>query len=146
NLIEKGVEKDHIYFVGNTMIDTLVANMSRLQKPTLFDALSLKQGEYIAMTLHRPSNVDEEEKLAGLIQLIGAKCADKPVIFPVHPRTKQNLEKMSNLPKNIHLTDPMGYLEFMFLIKNAFAVVTDSGGIQEETTFLGIPCLTLREN
>lgn len=146
NLIEKGVEKEHIYFVGNTMIDTLVANFDRLQKPALFDALSLQSGEYIAMTLHRPSNVDEEEKLAGLIQLIGAKSADKNVVFPVHPRTKQNLEKMSNLPKNIHLTDPMGYLEFMYLIKNAFAVVTDSGGIQEESTFLGIPCLTLREN
>src|SRR5699024_7227738 len=73
-------------------------------------------------------------------------CADKAIIFPVHPRTRQNLEKLSDLPKNIHLTDPLGYLEFMYLIKNAFAVVTDSGGIQEETTFLGVPCLTLREN
>lgn len=146
NLIEKGADKESIYFVGNTMIDTLVANLDRLQKPELFDALSLKAGGYLTMTLHRPSNVDEEAKLAGLIQLIGEKCADKAIIFPVHPRTRQNLEKLSDLPKNIHLTDPLGYLEFMYLIKNAFAVVTDSGGIQEETTFLGVPCLTLREN
>lgn len=146
NLIEKGVPKDNIYLVGNTMIDTLIANENRLSKPSLFDELNLQSGNFITMTLHRPSNVDEEANLSALIQLIGKKCADKTVIFPVHPRTKQNLQKLSDLPKNIHLTDPMGYLEFMFLIKNSFAVVTDSGGIQEETTFLGIPCLTLREN
>lgn len=146
NLIERGAPKGSIFMVGNTMIDTLVANLNRLQKPALFDELGLKQGGYIAMTLHRPSNVDEETNLSNLIQLIGNKCADKTVVFPVHPRTKQNLKKRKNLPNNIHLTEPMGYLEFMFLIKNAFAVVTDSGGIQEETTFLGIPCLTLREN
>lgn len=146
NLIEKGAAKEDIYFVGNTMIDTLVANLDRLKKPDLFDELSLKTKGYLAMTLHRPSNVDEEAKLSGLIQLIGEKAGDRTVVFPVHPRTRQNLEKLSGLPKNIHLTDPLGYLEFMYLIKNAFAVVTDSGGIQEETTFLGIPCLTLREN
>lgn len=146
NLVEKGTNKESIYFVGNTMIDTLVANINRLQKPALFDELALSSGNYITMTLHRPSNVDEEEKLGKLIQLIGEKCADKAVIFPVHPRTRQNLEKLSDLPKNIHLMDPLGYLEFMFLVKNSFAVVTDSGGIQEETTFLGVPCLTLREN
>ena len=146
NLIEKGVPKEQIYLVGNTMIDTLVANIGRLQQPAMFDELSLQAGGYITMTLHRPSNVDEEAKLSALIKLIGEKCADKTIIFPVHPRTRQNLEKISDLPQNIHLTDPMGYLEFMYLIKNAFAVVTDSGGIQEETTFLGVPCLTLREN
>ena len=146
NLIEKGASKENIYFVGNTMIDTLVANLDRLQKPELFDELSLQTQGYLTMTLHRPSNVDEEAKLANLIQLIGEKAGDRTVVFPVHPRTRQNLEKLSGLPQNIHLTDPLGYLEFMYLIKNAFAVVTDSGGIQEETTFLGVPCLTLREN
>ena len=146
NLVEKGAPKESICFVGNTMIDTLVANLDRLQKPELLDELSLRPGSYLTMTLHRPSNVDEEAKLESLIQLIGEKSGNKTVVFPVHPRTRQNLEKLSGLPKNVHLTDPLGYLEFMYLIKNAFAVVTDSGGIQEETTFLGVPCLTLREN
>lgn len=146
NLVKNGIRASQIFLVGNTMIDSLVANLEKLQKPDFYNDLGLSNQNFIVMTLHRPSNVDEEGQLFKLIQLIGNKCRQKQIIFPVHPRTRQNLNKIADLPSNIYLTDPMRYLEFMYLIKDAYAVVTDSGGIQEETTFLGIPCLTLREN
>ncbi|WP_346753159.1 non-hydrolyzing UDP-N-acetylglucosamine 2-epimerase [Splendidivirga corallicola] len=146
NLIEKGCNKSNIYFVGNTMIDSLVSNLGNLVKPALFDDQALSETDYLVMTLHRPSNVDEQSKLAKIINLIGEKCNGKKVIFPVHPRTKQILDQFSSIPENIYCTEPLGYLEFMYLVKNSFAVITDSGGIQEETTYLGIPCITLREN
>ena len=146
NLMEMGADKENIHFVGNTMIDSLVSNIDRLERPAMVEKLGLTKKEFITMTLHRPSNVDEEEKLAAMIEFIGDKCKGKEVIFPVHPRTRKILEKFNKIPSNIHLTEPLRYLEFMYLVKNAFAVVTDSGGIQEETTFLQVPCLTLREN
>lgn len=146
NLVEQGCKKLSIFFVGNTMIDSLIANLDRLQKPALYNELGLQEKNYLVMTLHRPSNVDEEEKLAALLKVINDNAKHRKVIFPVHPRTKTNLQKLNSNYDNIHMIDPLGYLEFMFLVKNAFAVITDSGGIQEETTFLKIPCITLREN
>ncbi len=146
NLITTGAKNDQIYFVGNTMIDSLIANQSKFVKPAAFDDLNLQQKNYLVMTLHRPSNVDEMDKLARIINLIDSKFTDKKIIFPVHPRTRQVLEKLNLSTRNIHLTEPLRYPEFMYLVKESFAVITDSGGIQEETTYLGIPCLTLRNN
>ena len=146
NLVQQGIEKDHIAMVGNTMIDSLVGNLERLEEPSLYKELNLRPQSFYTMTLHRPANVDEEQKLKYLLDLIDEKSGDKPIIFPVHPRTEQILERLNFKGKNIHLTPPLRYLEFMFLVKNSFAVITDSGGIQEETTYLGIPCMTLREN
>lgn len=146
NLVEKGGDKSSIYFVGNTMIDSLVANLNNFVKPEIDAGIDLDKGDYFVMTLHRPSNVDEEEKLSDIIQLIGKNAKHRPVIFPVHPRTRNNLNKLTKIPSNIIMIDSLRYNEFMYLVKNAFAVITDSGGIQEETTFLNIPCITLREN
>ncbi|MCH2045393.1 MAG: UDP-N-acetylglucosamine 2-epimerase (non-hydrolyzing) [Saprospiraceae bacterium] len=144
-LIQTGSNPDHIHFVGNVMMDTLVANLDRLQEPPLYKEHQLSKGSYYLMTLHRPSNVDEEQELKRLITLLSEQVEEKPIIFPAHPRTQKQLKAL-DLPQNIIMVDPLRYLEFIFLVKNAFAVLTDSGGIQEETTYLGIPCFTLREN
>ncbi len=146
HLKKAGIPDEAIYFVGNTMIDTLIANLGNLRAPEVFEKQQLKPGGYWVMTLHRPSNVDEAHKLLGLLNLIAENAGEKPVIFPVHPRTANTLKDLGELPSNIVFTDPLPYLEFMYLVKNAAAAVTDSGGIQEETTYLGIPCITLREN
>ncbi|GJM29388.1 MAG: UDP-N-acetyl glucosamine 2-epimerase [Cyclobacteriaceae bacterium] len=146
NLMKAGIPSDAIFFVGNTMIDTLIANLDNLRAPDIFEQQQLQSGNYWIMTLHRPSNVDEAQKLLGLLTLISSNAAGKPVIFPVHPRTANTLKDLGDLPANIIFTDPLPYLEFMYLVKNASAAITDSGGIQEETTYLGIPCITLREN
>lgn len=146
NLIRTGVDPDRIYFVGNTMIDTLLKNKPKFIKPEVFDVLGLYRSDYLVVTLHRPSNVDDEKQLGSLLQEISAVGLDKKVIFPCHPRTRKKIEQIEDVPNNIYLLEPMGYLEFMFLVSNAYAVVTDSGGIQEETTVLGIPCMTLRDN
>ncbi len=146
NLRALGARDSQIHFVGNVMIDTLNANLSRLQRPDFFSTQGLKEGEYLTLTLHRPSNVDDPEKLADMISFIGRLAGDKKLVFPVHPRTRQKLAAIGPLPSNLILAEPMPYLEFIYLVKNGLAVVTDSGGIQEETTFLKVPCLTLREN
>ena len=146
NLINSGVNSKQIFFVGNTMIDSLIANQSKFTRPAVADQFNLSSKGFLVMTLHRPSNVDEMDKLARIIDLIDRKFGDKKIIFPVHPRTRQVLEKLKPETNNIHLTEPLRYPEFMYLVKESFAVITDSGGIQEETTFLGIPCLTLRGN
>ena len=146
NLRRTGVTDDRIFFVGNTMIDTLLANMSRLQKPSFWDVLTLTTGEYFVLTLHRPANVDGEHKLAAMLTAIGNGTRGLPVIFPVHPRTARTLESLGGLPKNLHFVDPQPYLEFNYLVKHAKAVITDSGGITEETTVMGVPCMTLRES
>lgn len=146
NLRNSGVQNEQIFFVGNTMIDTLLKQRPHFQKPLLWDKLQLREKEYIVMTLHRPANVDEEDKLKLLLTEIVANSYNLPLIFPVHPRTAKILEKLGVSHTNLHLTEPMGYLEFNYLVERAKAVITDSGGITEETTVMGIPCMTLRDN
>lgn len=144
NLRKEGVEQEKIFFVGNTMIDTLLSNMDRLKKPAIWDEKGLNEGGYLVMTLHRPSNVDEEEQLKTLISEIVNSSKGVPIVFPVHPRTRKNLEKLGIEHDSLYYTNPLSYLEFNYLVKHAKAVITDSGGITEETTVMGIPCMTLR--
>jgi UDP-N-acetylglucosamine 2-epimerase (non-hydrolysing) len=146
NLRLAGVKDDRIYFAGNTMIDTLYKQMPRFQKPGIWDKYGLKEKDYIVMTLHRPANVDSGEKLKELISEIVNSSQGHPLIFPVHPRTAKMLETTGLSAPNLHIIDPLGYLEFNYLVKNAKAVVTDSGGITEEATVMGIPCMTLRDS
>jgi UDP-N-acetylglucosamine 2-epimerase (non-hydrolysing) len=146
NLLKYGANPQQIHFVGNVMIDTLYQNLNRISMPSFWSDFSLETGNYIILTLHRPSNVDEELSLTNLLKGINDMVEDKKVIFPIHPRTKAILGEQNLNLKNIILVEPQGYLNFMFLIKNSFAVVTDSGGISEETTVLGIPCFTMRNS
>ncbi|WP_223032308.1 non-hydrolyzing UDP-N-acetylglucosamine 2-epimerase [Hanstruepera marina] len=146
NLLNLGVNNDHVFFVGNVMIDTLLKNMPRFKKPDIWNLLNLKKKHYLVMTLHRPSNVDEKKQLKSLITQIASLAESYPIVFPVHPRTKIVLEKLNLKFQNLHFVDPLGYLEFNFLVKNALAVITDSGGITEEATVMKVPCITLREN
>ncbi|MDV3307782.1 MAG: UDP-N-acetylglucosamine 2-epimerase (non-hydrolyzing) [Cyclobacteriaceae bacterium] len=144
NLKAEGKRDDQIFFVGNTMIDTLMKNMHRLRKPALWDEHSLAAGEYFVMTLHRPSNVDTSDQLVAILNAV--RSTGLPVVFPVHPRTRKNMTTFGIAPDGLILTEPLGYLEFNYLVKHARGVITDSGGITEETTFMGIPCLTLRNS
>ncbi len=145
NLRKAGVSEEAIFLVGNTMIDTLLKNLPNLKQPDFWKKYQLEEKHYVVCTLHRPNNVDDAEGLSTLIHEIGSSANQLPVVFPVHPRTRKNLPT-NDLPDNIILTEPLGYLEFIYLVKHARAVVTDSGGIQEETTVLGVPCITLRDN
>jgi len=144
NLRNAGVKESSIFFVGNTMIDTLYKQMPNLRKPALWDELHLDKQGYIVITLHRPSNVDDEQSLERLVAAIVASSRGLPLVFPVHPRTAKMLESVGITAKNLHFIEPLGYLEFNYLVKYAKAVITDSGGITEETTVMGIPCMTLR--
>lgn len=146
NLRNSGVEEDRIFFVGNTMIDTLLKQMPRFKQPNVWKTLSLQEKGYIVMTLHRPANVDQESQLKNLIDTIVESSKGLPLVFPVHPRTAKILQNIGVQAPNLHLIDPLSYLEFNYLVKHAKAVVTDSGGITEETTVMGIPCMTLRDN
>ncbi len=146
NLLNSGVESDRIFWVGNTMIDTLLKNRSRFIQPEIWDHLGLEKNNYIVMTLHRPANVDEEYKLKELIYEIIEHSHELPLIFPVHPRTGKILKGLGISNERLHLIEPLSYLEFNFLVENAKVVITDSGGITEETTVMGIPCMTLRDN
>ncbi len=145
-LLDAGVAQEKIYRVGNTMIDTLLKHRHRFQKLPIWDELKLEKGQYIVMTLHRPANVDEESKLKELLQEIIENSHDIPLIFPVHPRTEKILKTLGISHPKLHITDPLGYLEFNYLVERSKAVITDSGGITEETTVMGIPCMTLRDN
>lgn len=145
NLRCAGIGDERIFFVGNTMIDTLLANLARLQKPAFWDTCGLETGGYFVVTLHRPANVDEGGAFTRLLSAIGAATRGLPVVFPVHPRTARTLEALGAAPAGFHLVEPQPYLEFNYLVKHAKAVITDSGGITEETTVLGVPCLTLRD-
>ena len=145
NLRGSGVSDDRIFFVGNTMIDTLLANMGRLRAPVYWEAEGLRAGEYFVATLHRPANVDQAGQLEAMLSAIAAGCRNLPVVFPAHPRTAKVLEKCSNIAGNIRVVEPQPYLEFNFLVKHAKGVITDSGGVTEETTVMGVPCLTLRD-
>jgi len=146
NLKKAGVPDYRIFFVGNTMIDTLLKHRRRFRKPPIWDELKLKEKEYIVMTLHRPANVDEESKLKALMDEIVGASGSLPLIFPVHPRTAKILSNLGiNYPR-LHKVEPLGYLEFNYLVEHSKAVITDSGGITEETTVMGIPCMTLRDS
>lgn len=146
NLIKEGVQPHQIYFVGNTMIDTLLANLENLCPPSFFSELGLQTRSYIVLTLHRPSNVDDISRLHRLLIAISEASRDATIIFPVHPRTKMTLKKILELPSNFVIVDPQSYLEFNYLVKNSLAVITDSGGITEEATVMNIPCITIRDN
>src|SRR6185312_1663105 len=146
NLKRAGIKDEQIFFVGNTMIDTLLKNKPRFRKPPVWDELNLQEGQYLVMTLHRPANVDEEQKLKYLLNEIIDNSHGLPLVFPVHPRTAKILDHLEIKSPNLHTIEPLGYLEFNFLVQHAKAVITDSGGITEETTVMGIPCMTLRDN
>ncbi len=142
-----------VWHVGNVMIDTLLANRARFRKPEVWDELGLKEKQYIVMTMHRPANVDEESHLKALMEQIITNVHNLPIVFPIHPRTAKifyNLwgdeAHVALLFPNLHIVEPLGYLEFNYLVERAKAVVTDSGGITEETTVMGVPCITLRDN
>jgi UDP-N-acetylglucosamine 2-epimerase (non-hydrolysing) len=146
NLNRSGVTDDRIFFVGNTMIDTLLKQLPRLSPPAFWESLGLEPGNYFVVTLHRPANVDGEHQLLRLLQAIAEGTRGMPVVFPVHPRTGKNLRELDGKTPGFHYVDPQGYLEFNYLVKHSRGVITDSGGITEETTVLGVPCLTLRDN
>ena len=146
NLIKANAKKENIFFVGNTMIDTLLANLDRLKPPSFWNDLKLVSGEYLILTLHRPSNVDSIKNFKDLLFAVGKFSQELPIIFPVHPRTAKTITEIQDLPENLHIVDPQPYLEFNYLVKNAKAVITDSGGVTEEATVLGVPCMTLRDS
>ena len=147
NLQKAGIDEARIHFVGNTMIDTLLSNMPDFIDPGIkVDEKPLINKGYFVLTLHRPANVDEEEKLKKMMEAIIDGADDLPVIFPVHPRTAKILQNLGIEHNRLHYVEPLSYLEFNYLVKNAKAVITDSGGITEETTIMGVPCLTLRDN
>ena len=146
NLLNSGIEKEKVFFVGNTMIDTLLDNQRKFVPPKLWIDYNLSAKEFIVLTLHRPSNVDQESTLKGKIFAIAAGVKNLKVIFPVHPRTAKIVNSFKDLPRNIILSDPLPYFEFNYLVNNSKAVVTDSGGITEETTVMGVPCITLRDS
>lgn len=146
NLRDMGIKEEKIFFVGNAMIDTLFANIDRFDKPDIFDELQLQEKNYLILTMHRPSNVDASEKLKEMLLEIVNNSYNTPIIFPMHPRTFKMFVDLDIEAKNLHVIEPLGYLQFNYLVKNAKAVVTDSGGITEETTILKVPCITLRDN
>ena len=147
NLRKAGVPENRIFFVGNTMIDTLLASRPRFRKPVIWDELRLKEKEYVVLTLHRPNNVDDPANLKHLLDEIIKGASGMPVVFPVHPRTRKVMQGIDLADGSVlHMADPMGYLEFNYLVEKALVVITDSGGITEETTVMSVPCMTLRNS
>jgi UDP-N-acetylglucosamine 2-epimerase (non-hydrolysing) len=156
NLRKEGIPEKNIFFVGNTMIDTLFRHADRASASPILQDLGMKPGEYGIVTLHRPANVDSKKNLRGILEALNEIAGDLPIIFPVHPRTKKQIagfglddlvaEEGADGRRGVYMTEPLGYCDFLRLMKEARIVFTDSGGIQEETTVLGIHCLTLREN
>jgi UDP-N-acetylglucosamine 2-epimerase (non-hydrolysing) len=146
NLLREGIPAERIFLVGNVMIDTLLACREKCEQSKILDELGLGPQGYAVLTLHRPSNVDTPEVLGPLLAAMRRLGQELPIIFPVHPRTRKALEAQSAGLGNVRLTEPLGYLDFLHLLVHARMVLTDSGGIQEETTALGVPCLTLRAN
>ena len=145
NLRAEGYRDDQIHLVGNVMIDTLLANLERARASDVLDRYGLARGEYGLVTLHRPANVDDPEVLAALLKALGEIAGRLPLVLPVHPRAADKLAEIG-VPGGIRLVPPAGYLDFIALQDSARLVLTDSGGIQEETTALGVPCVTLRDN
>lgn len=146
NLLKMGISSDRIFLVGNVMIDTLYAQQSKFSKPEFWDEFNLSNQNYFVLTLHRPANVDDGQKLQELILEIVDNARGLPVIFPIHPRTAKMFSGLGISHPNLHIVDPLGYLQFNYLVQHSKAVITDSGGITEETTVMQIPCITLREN
>ncbi len=146
NLRKLQVPDHRIHFVGNTMIDTLYQNLGRIRQPAFWEEQKLQAGQYFLVTLHRPSNVDDPVKLRQLLEAINQSTGDYPTVFPVHPRTRKILDNFNISTDKLIQIDPLGYLEFIYLVKHAKGVITDSGGITEEATVLHIPCLTLRNS
>ena len=151
NLLAEGIPNERIRFVGNIMIDSLFNNLDRARESNIKASLGLNDGQYAVLTLHRPSNVDDRETFERILSALEAIGESLPIIFPVHPRTRKTIAEFGlteriAATKNLRLIEPLGYLDFLSLYSTAQLVLTDSGGIQEETTALGIPCLTLREN
>ena len=154
NLAAEGIGaagRQGVFLVGNVMIDTLLANKPKADASGILDELHLTEGGYAVLTLHRPANVDSAGALEGILDALEVIQRDMPIVFPVHPRTRENLArtgqgKRAEAMANLRLIDPAGYIDFLRLVSSAGLVLTDSGGIQEETTFLKVPCLTLRDN
>lgn len=154
NLQQEGVAAEKVIFVGNVMIDTLLKHKQMASRLDVHGRLGLKQGEYAMLTMHRPSNVDDKATLEGILQALRTISKSLPVVFPIHPRTRKMVEQFDLLRyfneekqvEGIRLTEPLGYLEFLHLNMHAKMVLTDSGGIQEETAVLGVPCITMRHN
>ena len=158
NLRREGIDEGKVFFVGNVMIDSLEASRRTWERSSIHTKLGLTKGHYGIVTLHRPATVDDPHILRGVIAALGEVAAQLPLIFPVHPRTRKNLMEMGQLAyplwfgedqvpsRGVCCLEPIGYLDFMALVSNARIVLTDSGGLQEETTALGIPCVTLRDN
>lgn len=156
HLKNEGVPDEKVFFSGNVMIDSLVRYQEKAKSSTILDDLGLasdvqRPTSYIVMTMHRPANVDTEQGLKSILRLIELSTSQTKVVFPIHPRTRAHMDKyglseqlINN--KNLILTEPLGYLEFIQLMSHAQAILTDSGGIQEETTYLGVPCLTFRDS
>jgi UDP-N-acetylglucosamine 2-epimerase (non-hydrolysing) len=154
NLLNEGIAKERIHFVGNVMIDTLTTHLIAARRIDLTQRLGLKPGGFATLTMHRPSNVDDRDVLLGILEALREISAELPIIFPIHPRTRKMIDAFGfasyftsgEKVRGIWLTEPLGYLEFLHLNMNARMVLTDSGGLQEETTVLGVPCITLRFN
>jgi UDP-N-acetylglucosamine 2-epimerase (non-hydrolysing) len=146
NLRRIGVGDTRIFFVGNTMIDTLLKQRAAFFAPDCWKELDLVRKSYLVLTLHRPAIVDARENLRPLLQTIIENCRDLPILFPVHPRTAKALNSIAIESPQLQMIEPLSYLEFNYLVEHALGVITDSGGISEETTVLGVPCLTLRDN
>jgi UDP-N-acetylglucosamine 2-epimerase (non-hydrolysing) len=165
HLKNEGVADERVFFAGNVMIDSLVRYQEKAKTTTILEDLGLRTSDsglstvdfrlptenYIVMTMHRPANVDTEKGLQSILELIELSSKDTKIIFPIHPRTRAHMEKFGladrlDQAKNLIMTEPLGYLEFIQLMSNATAILTDSGGIQEETTYLGVPCLTFRDS
>ncbi len=151
NLRREGIDDSKIYMVGNCMIDSLAGFLEKAEQSAIMQQLGIRDGEFVLVTLHRPSNVDEPEPFQRIFSALAEIQKHLPVIFPIHPRTRKNIagfgleNDVKNL-KNLHLTEPLGYLDFIKLQRHCKFVLTDSGGLQEESTWMGIPCLTVREN
>jgi len=151
NLLKEGIDNSRIFFVGNVMIDTLLKHKKKAEQSKILSKLGLRKSNYALLTLHRPSNVDDKKSLRSVISIIEKIQKKIKIVFPVHPRTLKNIKKFQlyeqiKKQKNVLLIEPLGYLDFLNLMSNSKFVITDSGGIQEETTVLGVPCITLRDN
>jgi UDP-N-acetylglucosamine 2-epimerase (non-hydrolysing) len=147
NLCRENVPSERVHFVGNVMIDTLVACQRRIAESPILETLGVIPGQYAVLTMHRPANVDDPVVFAGLMRAIARLGREMPFVFPVHPRTRKAIEAFGEVSlDHLIFTEPLGYLDFMQAIQQARYVLTDSGGVQEETTYLGVPCLTMRAN
>jgi len=151
NLLREGVQPERIHFVGNVMIDCLLAQLQNSENRNTLQQFNLDEGNYATLTLHRPSNVDDPEVFGGIVDVMCELSRELPIVWPVHPRSRKNLESLGLLrrcknSKGLKLTDPIGYLDMLTLNRSARIIITDSGGLQEEATVLGVPCVTLRNN